>query len=163
MKIYVASSWRNARQPEVVAALRECGHEVFDFRNPAPGDTGFAWSLIDPLWHEADPATFQRLLEHPIARRGFERDMDALRWCDVCVLVLPCGRSAHLEAGWAAGSGRQVFILLDEASEPELMYGMAYALCSDMDALTKVLALYRMSCFARHARHRNAISGQVGQ
>ena len=35
-KIYVASSWRNREQPSVVKALREAGHEVYDFRNPAP-------------------------------------------------------------------------------------------------------------------------------
>lgn len=33
-KIYVASSWRNPYQPEVVAALRKTGYEVYDFRNP---------------------------------------------------------------------------------------------------------------------------------
>ena len=28
--IYVASSWRNEYYPEVVAKLREAGHEVYD-------------------------------------------------------------------------------------------------------------------------------------
>lgn len=40
MKIYLASSWRNERQPAVLAALREAGHEVYDFRNPAPRHEG---------------------------------------------------------------------------------------------------------------------------
>lgn len=39
MKIYVASSWRNQYQPEVVATLRAVGHEVYDFKNPRPGGT----------------------------------------------------------------------------------------------------------------------------
>ena len=39
--IYVASSWRNEYYPEVVAKLREAGHDVFDFRNPPSGDPGF--------------------------------------------------------------------------------------------------------------------------
>ena len=34
MKIYVASSWRNERQPDVVQALRNAGHDVYDFRHP---------------------------------------------------------------------------------------------------------------------------------
>ncbi len=29
-KIYVASSWRNPAQPEVVSALRSAGHLVYD-------------------------------------------------------------------------------------------------------------------------------------
>ncbi len=50
MKIYVASSWRNTRQPEVVEALRARGHEVYDFRHPAPGNEGFSWKAIDGGW-----------------------------------------------------------------------------------------------------------------
>ncbi len=38
MHLYVASSWRNTYYPEVVAALREAGHEVYDFHNPPSGD-----------------------------------------------------------------------------------------------------------------------------
>ena len=53
---------------------------------------------------------------------GFE----AMQWADTFVLVLPCGRSAHLEAGWAIGAGKPTAILLNEERfEPELMYRMA--------------------------------------
>ena len=37
MKIYVASSWRNEFQHNVVKALREDGHEVYDFREDGDG------------------------------------------------------------------------------------------------------------------------------
>ena len=43
MNIYVASSWRNAMQPAIVAALRRWGHEVYDFKNPAPNSIGSCW------------------------------------------------------------------------------------------------------------------------
>lgn len=46
-----------------------------------------------------------------------------MKWADVCVLVMPCGRSAHLEAGWFVGAGKPTLILL-ENGEPELMYRM---------------------------------------
>jgi len=45
-KIYVASSWRNKYQPEVVAALRKAGHEVYDFRNPDDNPGGFHWADV---------------------------------------------------------------------------------------------------------------------
>ena len=48
-KIYVASSWRNQYYPEVVKALREAGHEVYDFRNPPRGGNGFRWTDV-PLY-----------------------------------------------------------------------------------------------------------------
>ena len=41
MHIYVASSGRNTYYPEVVQALRDAGHEVYDFRYPPTGDPGF--------------------------------------------------------------------------------------------------------------------------
>jgi hypothetical protein len=53
------------------------------------------------------------------------------------VLQLPCGRSAHLEAGWFAGRGKPVIILLHDGGDdwldpglvqPELMYKMATAI-----------------------------------
>jgi len=95
MNIYVASSWRNDLQPSVVQRLRLEGHEVYDFKNPRPGDNGFRWSDIDPNWTSWTPEQFCAGLQHPIAEAGFRSDMDALRACDACVLVLPCGRSAH--------------------------------------------------------------------
>ena len=36
-KTYVASSWRNPFQQEVVNILRDLGHEVYDFKNPHMG------------------------------------------------------------------------------------------------------------------------------
>ena len=36
-KIYVASSWRNVFQQDVVDILRDLGHEVYDFKNPPHG------------------------------------------------------------------------------------------------------------------------------
>lgn len=121
-KIYVASSWRNTYYPEVVAKLREAGHEVYDFRNPPHGGNGFRWTDIDdnaPSW------TFEQYAEglhHPKAERQFHADLEALEWADACVLVLPCGRSAHTEAGWMAGRGKKVLVYIPKMEEPELMY-----------------------------------------
>ena len=124
-RIYVASSWRNPIQQEIVRVLREAGHEVYDFRNPAPGNKGFAWSEVNPDWLKWTPEQFVIDLYsgHPAVVRGFAFDKNALDWSDTCVLVLPCGRSAHLEAGYAAGQGkRTIFYLHPDKFEPELMY-----------------------------------------
>ena len=140
MKIYAASSWRNAKHPETVEALRTAGHEVYDCRNPEPGNHGFSWSEIDPDWHSTtDPQRVRELLDHPVARKGFDLDMAALDWADACVLTLPCGRSAHLELGYAVGAGKLTAVLMDEESEPELMYGMVGALCVGLEELTAAL------------------------
>lgn len=123
MKIYLASSWRNVHQPAVLAALRAAGHDVYDFRNPAPGNSGFSWRRIDPgLQAEPSARRLRHVLAHPIAAQGFAFDFDAMKAADVCVLLLPSGMSAHLEAGWMSGAGKGVVVLAPEMREPELMY-----------------------------------------
>lgn len=124
-KIYVASSWRNPIQPEIVRVLREAGHEVYDFREPAEGNHGFHWSEVDPNWKNWTPESFSAYLysENSLITEGFSFDRNALEWCDTCVLVLPCGRSAHLEAGMCIGQGKlTLFYLHPDKFEPELMY-----------------------------------------
>lgn len=125
MKIYVASSWRCELQPKVVVDLREAGHEVYDFRNPSEGDNGFHWSEIDADWQGWPPATYKAALETSIAEKVYASDFAGMTWADACVLVLPCGRSAHLEAGWFAGQRKELHILVLDRCQPELMYKMA--------------------------------------
>lgn len=125
-RIYLASSWRNPAQPMVLQQLRADGHEVYDFRNPRPGDEGFRWSEIDGGWQTWTPTQYLAALDHPIARAGFASDWNAMQWADSGVLLLPCGRSAHLEAGYFVGAGKELYVLFSEApQEPELMYRMA--------------------------------------
>lgn len=141
MKIYVASSWRNDLQPKVVDRLRAVGHEVYDFRNPAPGDNGFSWKEIDGGWQSWSAEKFRTVLQHPVAERGFKFDMDALRGADATVLVLPCGRSAHLELGAAVGFGQTTVVFLAGENEPELMYKMCDYICVDLGEVVNVLSL----------------------
>ena len=123
VKIYVASSWRNPHQPEVVETLRGWDHEVYDFRNPTGKDTGFHWSEIDPDWQQWTPKEYREALKHPLAQTGFGSDEFGLEWCDFCLLVQPCGASAHLELGWAIGTGKGSAIYFPDGVrvEPELM------------------------------------------
>jgi hypothetical protein len=134
-RIYVASSWRNLLQPGVVVMLRQLGHEVYDFRNPEPGNNGFAWSEMDKRWQEWEPAAFREALSHPVSQKGFALDYGAMEWADTGVLVLPSGRSAHIEAGYFNGAGKDLFLLLMEKQEPELMYLMATKICLTLDEL----------------------------
>lgn len=141
-RIYVASSWRNGMQPAVVQTLRAAGFEVYDFRNPEPGNTGFAWSEIDPAWLGWTPERFVELLDDQVAVEGYALDFAAMNWADTFVLVLPCGRSAHLELGWAAGASKQTVVLMsDEGFEPELMYRMCDRLVTTTFDLLGVLGV----------------------
>jgi len=123
-RIYVASSWRNEYQPAVVVSLRKAGHEVYDFRNPRPGDSGFHWSEIDPEWQSWTPEEYREALGHSLAHSGFATDLQAMLWADTFVGVMPFGRSASMEMGWAVGADKETALLIPEAMEPELMVKM---------------------------------------
>jgi hypothetical protein len=125
MKIYLASSWRNTNQPNVVKRLRERGHNVYDFENPTPTESGFHWSRIDPNWQKWNLKQYKDALGHNVSNTGFGLDWGAMKWAEAGVLLLPCGRSAHIEAGYFVGANKPLYILLAEGGEPELMYKMA--------------------------------------
>lgn len=143
-KIYLASSWKNELQPNAVKILRKAGHEVYDFRNPATGQNGFSWSNIDTKWHEWTAVQFIYGLMHPVAQNGYQLDKKALDWADTCVVLLPCGKSAHLEAGYSIGNGKETFFVMHEPFiEAELMYllGGANNVYPDLQSLLPRLSL----------------------
>lgn len=143
MRIYVASSWRNFYQIAVVNSLRHIGHEVYDFRNPPSGGDGFRWTEIDARWREWTPDQWRSALKHHAAQSGYESDRLGMDWAECCVLVMPCGRSAHLEAGFMAGQGKPVYTLVLEPCEPELMsllLGPPEHICVSISELVEALA-----------------------
>lgn len=151
MKIYVASSWRNDFQPGVVAALRGDGHSVYDFKGPGDGwgldgdgPGGFAWSEVDPEWQSwsSDIPRYLEGLRHPRAVEGYWRDMAALNDSDACVMVAPCGPSASMEMGWAAGSGRYVAVYMPGIREPDLMVKMADHIGTDLTEIRRRIIAY---------------------
>ena len=132
--IYVASSWRNQIHPEVIGSLRAHGHAVYDYRQGAVTRRDG-----DPLM--AGAADYAAALEQPAAVRAFKLDYAAMLAADTFVLLLPSGRSAHLELGWAVGgAGKRTAILLDHPGTPELAYRMVDMLTSSLDDLLRWLA-----------------------
>lgn len=128
MRIYVASSWRNRLQPAIVNALKRIGHEVYDFRNPKDGDSGFNWNQVIPeylLGGKVAPSKYRKGLTHPVARAGYKSDIDALQWCEAVIYVMPCGRSASWEFGYAMGQGKRGYVVMFSEDEPDLMFSEA--------------------------------------
>ena len=120
MRVYLASSWRNPYYLRALADITAAGHEVYDWRNhPA----AFNWKQVDEDWENWSMDNYLKALNHPVAEAGFASDARELDECDVCVLLLPCGRSAHTELGYMLGAGKPgLVVLMDHTFEPELMY-----------------------------------------
>lgn len=88
MKIYVASSWRNERQPFVVKILRDRAHEVYDFRNP-PGRAGFGWEKMNENWQNWNNTQYLEALRSDLAHDGFFSDLHGMIDADACMMVMP--------------------------------------------------------------------------
>lgn len=122
MKVYVIGSLRNPEIPEIARILREqVGCEVFD-------DWFAAGPVADDSWRDYEKArghTYETALHGIAAQHVFNFDKHHLEGSDAAVLVLPAGRSAHLEAGWMLGRGKPVAILLDDAVRYDVMMNFA--------------------------------------
>lgn len=121
MKIYVASSWRNPIFENVLLYLRVNGVDHYNFKNT---NSAFHWQEIDPQWDKWSKPEMIRALNSSLAEKAFKNDFDAMNECDALLLVQPCGRSAHLEAGYFVGQGKPVVIVAD-SGDPELMFKLA--------------------------------------
>lgn len=122
--VYIAGSLRNPAIVEVHKAIEAKGNwEVFSDWKAAHPDGDDAWRDYE----QALGYTYIEALQRPAARNIFEFDK---RWIDrsqAMVLVLPAGKSGHLELGYAIGKGKKGYILLEE-EDPErfdVMYSFA--------------------------------------
>lgn len=136
--VYVASSWRNTTQPIVVQALRNMGIDCYDFKD----EEGFHWSETGMASYDRGtngPVKMEEYLpalRHPRALQGFNRDHAAMVKADACVMVLPCGNSAHLELGWMAGQNKRTIIYIPMSEVvPDLMYLEADRIVTSMAEL----------------------------
>lgn len=137
MKIYVASSWKNNLYESIINRIRDMGHEVHDWRQD-----GFGWDSIDSNWRNWTFEEYKRALEHPNAVKGFSADFYGMHSCDACVLLLPCGASAHSEFGWFTGRRRPSVVLclhMVYIKEPELMYKLCDGVYNNLVSAIKQL------------------------
>lgn len=97
------------------------------------------WKNVDPEFDKWTVEEYKKSLEHPSSVIQFQADMDALDWADTCLLVLPCGRSAHTEAGWMKGAGKKVIVYIPEMQEAELMYKLFDLVSDSLEEINKFL------------------------
>ena len=142
--IYVASSWRNPLYDGVVVILTAAQVPLYDFKHPEAGHAGFHWHAMDPDWETWSAEAYRNALADPRAAEGFPLDMDAMQACDTLVLVLPCGRSAHLERGDAIGAGKKTIIFSPPGVHvaPELMDKAADHRCLSVRELVVVRGVH---------------------
>jgi nucleoside 2-deoxyribosyltransferase len=137
--IYLIGSLRN---PDVVTFANrleeETGAEVFTSWFAAGPEA-------DDKWKEHETArgrTYKQALRHHAAVHVFEFDKAHIERADAVLLVLPAGKSGHLELGWALGQGKPGFIFLDTPDRWDVMYQFATAVHDDEGELLMDLRRY---------------------
>jgi len=124
VKIYIASSWKNESLVfKAKERLTEHGHEVDAFVDASSGRYVFHFSEIGNI----DELNAMNFLEDERTMKAFKEDKKWLDWCDTCLLLLPAGKSSHLEAGYAVGIGKRLIIYQDwyPDGEFDVMYGFS--------------------------------------
>jgi nucleoside 2-deoxyribosyltransferase len=120
----IISRWRNREKvEELTRKIREKGKSVYSF---IEGD-GSKHELKDSE-QKYQPEEFMQKYESipdwrndPQIREIFEIDMKALRNAETVILLLPAGKSAHIEAGVGYGLGKHM-IVIGEQKETESLY-----------------------------------------
>lgn len=121
--IYVGGSLRNPKIVEFAHKIEtELGIEAFaDWAQPGPE--------ADDFWRSYSKArgwTYRQALKSHGAAQIFDFDYEHLNRCDAMVLLLPAGKSAHMELGFTRGSGKPGFVVFEEEPERwDVMYKFA--------------------------------------
>lgn len=120
--VYVIGSLRNPQIPVIAAKLRIAGYDAFDDWYAAGPEADDHWQAYE----NARGHTLAEALRGYAARNVYAFDKANLDRCDMAVLVMPAGKSGHLELGYAAGRGKRTFVLLDqEPKRFDVMYQFA--------------------------------------
>ena len=139
-RIYVASSWRNKNQQKLISLLRDNGHKVYDFTKPHGEDKPNVWDEVQLNQDRCSAAQYSEAMSNPVVEKRFEEHLSAMTAADTCILLLPCGFSAHSEAGFMAGLGKRVFVFnFDKEVKPELMYLLYEGYANDPNDLLEWL------------------------
>lgn len=135
MNIYLIGSLRNPEVPNIANRIRALGHQVFD-------DWFAAGPEADDKWREYEISRGRDYLEAlngAAAKNVFAFDKRHLDAADAAVLLLPAGKSGHLELGYVIGSGRRGYVLLDTSDRWDVMYQFASGVFNNVDDLVKEL------------------------
>lgn len=121
---FISSRWRNKEAViDLANKIRGKGRNVYCFLE---GD-GAEYELKKSEENH-DPEEFMQMFESipewrhdPRVREIFDVDMQALKESETLILLLPAGKSSHLETGIAYGMGKKC-ILVGEQQETESLY-----------------------------------------
>lgn len=122
MRVYIGGSLANDDIPRLTKLVAEAGHNAFsEWYTPGP-EADVNWRTYE----QALGYDFRQALQRPSAQHIFTFDKSYIDKSDAFVMVLPCGKSAHLELGYAIGKRKLGIIYMpEEPTKWDVMYAFA--------------------------------------
>jgi hypothetical protein len=135
-RLYLIGSLRNPEIPKIAKRLRGVGYDVFDeWYSAGPRADDHLWEYA-----QARGLSYADALKLPAARNAYLFDKRHIDASDAGVLVMPAGKSAHLELGYVCRD-KPGFVMLDAVPERlDIMYQFATAVCVGFDELCAALS-----------------------
>lgn len=117
-KVYIIGALKNDNIPDIAQQLRP-KYDAFDqWITPGPVADQY---LFDYAKHRG--WNYKEALTCYAAINNFEFDKRHIDSSDIVIIVMPCGKSGHLELGYSIGAGKEAHILFDKEPERfDLMY-----------------------------------------
>jgi len=143
-KLYLIGSLRNAAVPALAERVREKApqFEVFDDWYSAGPEADDYWKTYEQAKHGTHAAGYVKALSGYAAEHVFQFDKHHLDTASHALLVLPAGKSGHMEITYAAyGAGCETAILLEEGADPrwDVMYKFIPNILTSFDEVTEWL------------------------
>lgn len=136
-RIYLIGSLREPGVRKLANKIRKIGITVFD-------DWHAAGPQADDIWQAYEQQRGNSYLEGirgEHANDVYKTDLEKINKSDTGLLLMPAGKSCHLEIGYMLGQGKRGYVLFD--GEPErwdVMYRFATGLFMDEKSLLDELA-----------------------
>jgi nucleoside 2-deoxyribosyltransferase len=135
-QIYLIGSLRNPKITELGNALRNEGFSIFD-------DWMAAGPEADDYWQKYETEkghTYGEALQGAAAKNVFEFDKRHLDASSGAVLVMPAGKSGHLELGYMVGRGKYTAVFFDKTPDRyDVMYQFVDDICFSYPELLEAL------------------------
>lgn len=135
--VYLAGSLRNPSVVRLTRALMDCGLSVFSDWFAAGPEADDYWKK----YYQGLNLDYIDALKQPASKHVFDFDRKNMLKSRNMVLMLPAGKSGHLELGWFLGTtGRPGYIMLDgDPDRWDVMYQFATAVFDKETALIRTL------------------------
>jgi len=119
MKYFIASRWQNMKKVQTLTEnLKNLGNTVFSY---VPDERNF----VPERELEAGLEMFKKIKnwrQDNKLRNIFEKSLAGLEDSDAVILLLPAGKTSHIEAGIGYGLGKHMILIGEpESAEPHYL------------------------------------------